>query len=233
MRKNNDVVRILEFTSCNTLREYLQPKNGGKITTGRDFPVEMLFELLQNRKKGQILTGSLSENQQSLDDIYQFYFSGDCNLKPSSLSNLETSNLAVVMPGAVKEQNKENEQLYGILSGLTKITEQINQEARLRNFKLQKRNDIIKKTTRVTLKALAITGTAVGLAYGIHAASDYIGEQQQNQRQQQYQNLQQYYLEHPTVSELQEQRIQSEQDPEMQQFLNSILEQHAEEEKQR
>lgn len=231
MGKNNNVVRILEFTSCNTLREYLQPKDGGKISTGRDFPVEMLFEFLQNRQKGQIVTGSLSENQQTLDDVYQFYFRKDCNLKPSNLSNLQTSNLAVVMPGAVKEQNKENQQLYGILSGLTKITEQINQESRLRNFQLQKRNDIIKKTTRVTLKALAITGAAVGLAYGIHAASDYIGEQQQIQREKEYQEIQQYGGQ--TISELQDQRIKMEQDPELQQFLNNILEEHKEAEKQR
>ncbi len=229
MNRNN-IVRILEVIEnpqfpekANVdhflLAEYLQNTNGGRVKTDRVFSFNQLIEHIEdNLYLGQLFAAQLEMNETTADDIYQFQFHGDCNLKSTNFSNYTTSHLAIVVPGKLKENHIKDEEIEQFNEYLAKETILVNEVASRRNrhehYKVQKQNHFKVAVAVGTLAAVLISGTVY----------PYLQQKQAETRKIDIQNMKQY--ETPTTQELQEQYHKEMDDTEFNNFLEGIREEH-------
>lgn len=186
----------------------------------------------------ELVNGSIGMNRQG-DIYYCFEFDRDCTMQPNAQS-VVTKSLMIKIPFVICEymmsgqldaaqQKADYKNFIKMLETIKNIGNRRDLDKRAKKYRLQKRNQYVK----TTIKVAGAFAAAIAIPYFISkipAITEYIGEQQQNQRELEQMD----YMRNPfqTISEKQQQRILLEQDPDMQQYLNGILEEHQNEGKQ-
>ncbi len=201
--------------------EYLQNDIGGRVSTDRVFQLQDLINKVDMASiEGDMIASQMEWNKELDTDIYQFQFQKDCNLKPTHYSNHPVPTLAVVIPGKMKKDNMDDEQLIEIEEYLQRKVLEQQSIADIRSGKkkchLEKSNSIIKTTITV----------AITLSAGLFIASK-LGKLLKAQQEQQRLLDEQNRLQNRTIftEELQEQNRVESIDPELE-FLENIHEEH-------
>ena len=203
----------LEYINLNQpkfiLNEYLQVQ-GNKVPTGRTFQINDLVEAIHQKKTDGDMKGRISVIEGTGDAIYQFSL-GNNNLKADRFSNLETNEVAVVIPKSISEKytNEQIGSLEESLLSVAKITNIITKSnEEIRKYKLEKRNKYIKTACAVVIAGtVAVAGVKAGLPTKFY---NYLQEQHAIKVQEEMDRLKQLG---PTHSELQQLDDYHELDP--------------------
>ncbi len=229
-----------ELMYVDRLSDSINPYTHPSIATGRKFSVQDLEEKLLMPSLGfkigknspKVINGAMDINSNG-DTCYCFEFNKNCNIQKDEQS-VVTKALMVKIPSEIneyilstkidgliyldfEEQIESYEHFINTLQAVRKNCDK-------KKYRLQKRNQLVSKSMTVALAIGAAGVIGVAVKNGIPKFMEYLNENQQIQRELEQQD----YRNNPsqTISELQQQRILSEQNPELKQYFDGILEEH-------